>query len=229
MNQTIKVKLFAIIKVLLVFGFIFNPWIKFPFTFVVIILAILAITYSETKNLADIGFKLNYSILKVFGYSFLAFIIIEPIFDFIIQPIINKVSGEIADYSMFEAIKGDFKKYFKYLVFIWVSAALGEEILFRGFMFRQFNIVLNDYRYKTSIIILLTSILFCLPHFYMGIAGMFVTFIFGIIFACLYVKTNYNLWINILLHGFVDTFFITLAYFGKLDFYEYSNKYIFGY
>ncbi|MEN3324964.1 CPBP family intramembrane glutamic endopeptidase [Mariniflexile soesokkakense] len=180
-------------------------------------------TYWKHHSWSEVGFKTDLGILKIIGSALLLFVIIEPIFSFIIQPIINWIANESPDYSIFQSIAHDSSKYLKYLLFIWISAAIGEELLFRGFMFMQFKHILPEYKHKTVSMILISALLFSLPHAYQGLSGLLTTFVFGIIFGAVYVKYNYNLWITILIHGLIDSVFITLAFMDKLDYYNMVN------
>ena len=84
-----------------------------------------------------------------------------------------------------------------------ISAALFEELYFRGFLFGQV------YR-NTSIgfvpAVFLGALLFGLIHLYQGnefgeLLGIFlVTFLGAILFAWAYVEWNYNLWVPVMLH-----------------------------
>lgn len=228
-TKTMKLRIFAALQITLVYSFVFNPWTSFPYTFLIIIIAAILLTVLSKVSLAELGFKTNRNFFSIVTTALLIFAVSEPILDFIIQPLINKLTHEIPDYSAFDRVKHNFPKYLKYLCFIWVSAAFGEEVLFRGFLFRQFNMLLPDFRFKTIFIIILTALLFSLPHIYLGPAGLIMTFIFGLMFGFIYIKCQYNLWVTIVLHGLVDSLFITLAYTGCLDYYEIGNKYFFGY
>ncbi|WP_148871010.1 CPBP family intramembrane glutamic endopeptidase [Tenacibaculum adriaticum] len=197
----------------------------------IIIISVFIITYWNDTSLKRIGLHPKTSFLKTIGTGLLLFLLLEPILDFIIQPLVNKLTGEVADYSAFKSVAHNFSKFLKYFVFILISAGFGEEILFRGFLFRQFSIILPNFKFKTAVIIVLSAVLFSIPHLYQGISGLIMTFIFGLIFAIVYVKTNYNLWVTvtIVLHSLIDSMFITLSYFDKLNYYELANSLFFGY
>ncbi len=88
-----------------------------------------------------------------------------------------------------------------------VAAALFEELYYRGFLFGQI------YRYTNLGFIpsvLIGAILFGLIHLYQGtdlieLIGIFlITFLGGILYAWVYVEWNYNLWIPIFLHLFMN-------------------------
>lgn len=201
--------------VLLAFSFllIYNPWVKFPYTFCVISVFILLMTYLQDGNLRSLNFKrIGWKELKII---LLCYLVLELSVDFIFDPIINWLCGESADYSMFAPIEGRTSLYLEWLVKMWISAAIGEELLFRAFAFSQLKRVIGD---RKAIIVLLSAILFCIPHLYQGIAGLLSTFVFGIAFGLIYLKWK-NIWINIIIHGIIDTVFLTLSYLGLLEFY----------
>lgn len=88
-----------------------------------------------------------------------------------------------------------------------IAAALFEELYYRGFLFGQL------YRYTNLGFIpsvLIGAILFGLMHLYQGTElnetiGIFIiTFLGSILYAWVYVEWNYNLWIPIFLHLFMN-------------------------
>lgn len=222
-------KLRAFVQFILVYGFIFNPWSTFPYTFIILIIFIVLLTYWNDSSLNNIGFKSNIGVQNTIGHGLILFVLVVPTMDFVVQPLTNKLTGEVTDYSTFESIAFNFSKYIQYLFFVIISASFGEEILFRGFLFRQFEIILPKCKFKTGFIVTISAVLFSLPHLYQGLSGLIMTFTFGLIFAMVYIKTNFNLWVNIILHGLIDIMFLTLAYCDKLDYYVLGNDLFFGY
>lgn len=211
-NQWISL-LFLVISILL----IKNPLTKFPFTFVIIVLFVLVTTFFQDGNLKNLNFK-NIAISD-FKIIIVAYIILEILMDFVIQPVVSFAFNEPADYSSFKIIEGNLVLYFKWLFNMWISAAVGEELLFRGYAFAQLKKIIGD---KKTLIIILSAILFSVPHLYQGISGLVITFLFGIFFALLYNKYQ-NIWINIIVHGLIDTLFLTLSYLGYINFYNLLN------
>jgi len=215
MKPILKNKWISFIVLAVAFLLIYNPLTKFPYTFCLIILYILIATYFQDGSLKELNFKpLNFRSAKIILISYLT---LELGVDFIVQPIVNWLCNETADYSSFAHIQGDASRYLKWLGSIWISAALGEELLFRAFAFAQLK---NMFGKKKGWIVLLSSLMFCLPHLYQGIAGLIMTFIFGIFFSFLYLKYH-NIWINIIVHGLIDSAFLTLSYFGYIKFYQF--------
>jgi membrane protease YdiL (CAAX protease family) len=217
MKTLLQNKWMSILWIIISLALIFNPVLKFPYSFGFIIIFVLALTYFLKGNLDDLNFRnLGWRELKIIVFSY---VVMELSIDFLLQPFVNWMFNEPADYSMFEPLEGNSKGYGSFLWKMWLSAAIGEEILFRGFLFAQLENILG--KSKPWLIILISSALFAFPHFYQGVSGVFLTFVIGLGFGYLYWKYQ-NIWINILVHGLIDTVFLTLAYYGKLDFYEFT-------
>ena len=206
-------KIGALLLLALAMGLIYNPLTKFPFTFCVIIAFILLATYAQSQSLDELRFR------KLSGADFLrilvCFVALEAVMDFVVQPIITLAFNEPADYSAFAALEGNTGKCLKYLIYMWISAAFGEELLFRAFAFAQLERIIGN---RKAVIVVLSAVLFSLPHLYQGYAGLATTFVFGLAFGALF-QSFKNIWINIIVHGLIDTLFLTLAYFGYLSFY----------
>lgn len=211
--KLLNTKIGAFILFAFTFGLIFNPWTKFPYTFLLIILFILLFTYLQDGHLKALNFK-KISLRSV-GLIVLLYAILELSMDFIFQPLVNFIFNEPADYSSFEPLKGNSAMYFQYLAYMWISAAFAEELLFRAFAFSQFRKIIGD---RKIVLVFLSAVLFSLPHIYQGPAGLAMTFLFGLAFGWMYVRFQ-NIWINIIVHGLIDTVFLTLAYYGLLSFY----------
>jgi membrane protease YdiL (CAAX protease family) len=64
-----------------------------------------------------------------------------------------------------------------------VVAAFSEEITFRGFILTRFKFLTNSFWPG----VILSSAAFSLGHLYQGLAGVLLTFIYGMLFAGLYI------------------------------------------
>lgn len=217
MKTLLQNKWMSIVLIILSMALIFNPVLKFPYSFGFIILFVLAVTYLQKGTLEDLNFHpIGWRELKIILFAYL---LMELTIDFLIQPLLNGVFNENADYSGFAVLEGKPELFWGMMWKVWLSAAMGEEILFRGFIFAQLKNIFGNL--KPLLFILISSVLFAFPHFYQGLTGILLTFIIGLGFGYIYWKYQ-NIWINILVHGLIDTVFLLLAYFGKLDFYEWT-------
>lgn len=204
----------ALLLLVISYALIFNKWVPFPFPFMIIILFVLFATLLQDEKLRSLNFrKLEAKDIKTILLSYL---VIELSVDFIFDPIINWICNESADYSMFKPLENNTPLYTKWMFMMWISAAFGEELLFRSFMFSQLQRILGN---KKTLMVLITAVLFAIPHMYQGIAGIISTFVFGVLFGILYMRYQ-NLWVNVIVHGLVDTLFLTLSYLGLTGFYD---------
>ncbi|MCK7591095.1 CPBP family intramembrane metalloprotease [Subsaxibacter sp. CAU 1640] len=193
---------------------VYNPVTKFPYTFCVIIMYILAVTWYTKRSLKPLRFrKLDSKALKIILLSYL---VLELSMDFVFQPLVNKIFNEPADYTAFRFIEGDTAVYFSWLLKMWISAAVGEELLFRAFAFAKLRDIFNR---RHWVFIPISAVLFSIPHLYQGLAGLTMTFLFGLFFGYIFYRFK-NIWINIIVHGLIDTVFLTLSYLGYLEFYS---------
>lgn len=207
-------KWFALLFLAITFSLIYNPVTKFPYTFCIIILTILILTYLQDGNIKKLNFnKIGFREIKI---VLVCYILLELSMDFVFQPLVSKIFNEPADYSSFKMIEGNSGLYFKWLFNMWISAAIGEELLFRSFTFSQLRKLIGE---KRILLVILSAVMFSLPHLYQGVSGLVMTFLFGLAFGLIYLKFN-NIWINIIIHGLIDTVFLTLSYYGLTNFYS---------
>lgn len=133
---------------------------------------------------------------------------------FVLIPVVTHLTGQPMDFSFFEPYKGDLTAILSLLPLIWISAAFGEEILFRGYLMRQFIKFFGSSKASIVLNILLLGVLFGWIHMYQGISGQIVTGIVGMLLATIFYFRKYDLWFNIAVHGFVDTIALVLVYYS---------------
>jgi hypothetical protein len=113
MKSLLQTKWISLALLTASFLLIYNPLTHFPYTFCVIIIFILISTYLQNGDLRSLNFKHLKSgdITKIL----VSYLILELSVDFMIQPLVNWLCNEPADYSTFEHIKGDTAQYLKWL------------------------------------------------------------------------------------------------------------------
>lgn len=95
---------------------------------------------------------------------------------------------------------------------IWIGAALGEELLFRGFLLNQLKSFFGNGRLKWILAILLQAIIFGALHNYQGSSGMVARGLTAVVLGVFYLVTNQKLFPLILAHGFYNTLFMVWDY-----------------
>ncbi len=117
------------------------------------------------------------------------------------------------DVSRFDIIKTNPIYLFFTLLFVWITAGLGEEIIWRGFMMNNMAILFGNSSKAWMLSLLVTSVIFGSIHLYQGWVGVLQTGLAGLFLGIIYIKNGkYNLWLNVFTHGFIDTISLTYLY-----------------
>ena len=176
-------------------------------TLLILAFLVISIVFKKFK-FSSLGFKKISSPLKTIFLILLSVVLLQ-LFDVgVIMPIINHTTGQSIDYSSFGSIHGDLSRFLVLLLLAWFLAALGEEIVYRGYIFQ---LAKNLLTYYPAIII--SSLLFGLAHTEQGFVGVIVTTFDAVVFSLLNRKFNQNLWISVIAHGFYNTIGLVFAYF----------------
>jgi len=113
-----------------------------------------------------------------------------------------------------EAIAGDLRTALQWLLIVWTFAAVGEEVGYRGYLLTRAADLGRRSPAAWWIGMIAVSILFGYGHFYKGPAGIVDSGVAGLILGSAYLLSGRNLWTSILAHGFIDTFGVTVLFFG---------------
>ena len=192
------------------------PGLPFPWRGALVALVVLALTWLEHRSLRPLGLDWPWP-RRTLPLMLGAFVLLELVMDLLVQPGIAAATGEPTDYSAFAALEGNAPLALRYLWGMWISAAIAEELYFRGQAFRMAEYLPASIR--TPLAVVGSAALFAAPHAYQGISGLLATFAFGLGFAAIFLASRRNLWVAIGAHGLVDTLFLLLAYTGNLSWY----------
>lgn len=80
-----------------------------------------------------------------------------------------------------------------------VVVAFTEEMTFRGFALTRLEGLIRN----RTLTVLIVSVAFSVGHFYQGLGGVIVIFVYGVMFAILYLKTG-SIWPGIVAHFLQD-------------------------
>ncbi|CAM1364991.1 conserved membrane protein of unknown function [Tenacibaculum soleae] len=155
-----------------------------------------------------IGQKLTRkTILKSFIFASTLF----AVFTFLIDPILINWFGDY-DLSSINDIRGDFFAYLILMVIVWVFAAFGEELIFRGYYMKGLAELFGNNNKAWLFSAFITSLYFGISHVYQGLIGVVSVFIWSFIISLIFNKNKNNLLLLVLIHGIYDTIGITLIY-----------------
>ena len=176
------------------------------------VIAIVAVAIETRAPLRDLGLARPRSIPRTIVLGIVAGIVLLFFSKLLLTPLMESLTGIPRDLSAFDYLRGDFAAWLALMPRIWIGAAIGEEIVFRGFLIGRLEAAFGGAsRAATIAAVLLSSAVFGFAHAYQGPTGMLITGILGLIFAIVYVAVGRNLWLNIVVHGAYDTLSLALV------------------
>ena len=214
MNKTsLKAKLIPITAIALCYILYFLGYFQMIIAALILLIAS-AIEYKK-ELFTSLGFqRKNINVKSLLIVAPLLGIAIFFFYAYIMMPSITYLTGQALDFSEFEIYKENVPATLSLFVLIWVSAAFGEEIVFRGYLMRQFTKFFGSSKISIAINILLFGFIFGWLHAYQGISGQILSGITGMFLAIIFHIRKSDLWFNIAVHGFFDTVFLVYMYYG---------------
>jgi len=133
---------------------------------------------------------------------------------FVLLPLIHRLTGEPLRLEAFDSLRGNVGMLALLILAAWVSAALVEEMLYRGYLLNRATDLFGRSVPGWMLSVVLVSIVFAFAHHSQGPSGVIDNAIAGLLFAGLYLASRRNLWLPIMVHGVVDTSSLVLLYAG---------------
>ena len=131
------------------------------------------------------------------------------------QPLLTRLLGKPPDLSGFPAVRGNFKFALLIIAIIWIVAAFGEELVYRGYMMNRVADFGGGTRSAWILSLFLISTIFGLAHYEQGLTGIIEEGSDGLILGLMYLGCRRNLAIPIVAHGICDTIDVALLFLGK--------------
>lgn len=165
-----------------------------------------------------LGLAVPPGLLRCLGLGTLLGVVIYGLNLVIVRPLGRWLFDQPTDVSSFAAMKGSFAQLLVFLAFMWLLAAVGEEVIWRGFVFRALGEWFGGGRWAWVLALVISSAVFGALHVYQGPRGVLHATVGGLVNCGLYQATGRrNLWLPILVHGIGNTISFVLIY---LDRYE---------
>ena len=131
------------------------------------------------------------------------------------QPLLTRLFGKPPDLSNFPAVRGNLKFALVMIAVIWILAAFGEELVYRGYLMNRVADLGRGTRTAWIVSLFLISALFGFSHYQQGFTGIIEEGSDGLILGLMYLAYRRNLAIPIVAHGICDTIDIALLFLGK--------------
>jgi membrane protease YdiL (CAAX protease family) len=116
------------------------------------------------------------------------------------------------DFTAIGELKGHLGTYLYWLTVALVSAALGEELQFRGFVWSRLERLAGGGRAGTIFALSGQALLFSLGHIYQGLSGVIVTGGLGLVLGFVYLAARRSLIACMILHGLIDSVSLTALF-----------------
>lgn len=134
---------------------------------------------------------------------------------FVSQPLLTRWLGRMPDLSNFTIVHGNLKLTLIFLLLTWTLFAVGEEMIYRGYLMNRLAGVFCEIRPAWALSLLLISVVFGCAHVDQGATGILENIWDGLLLGGLYLACGRNLAAPIIAHGMTDTLDLLLMYWGK--------------
>jgi membrane protease YdiL (CAAX protease family) len=167
------------------------------------------------RSWRDVGLSRNRSWTLTLTLGVGGGLLLEVFQLFVTQPLLARLTGEQPDLSDFRLITGNVKYALIGVALAWTLAAMGEELVWRGYLMNRVAGLRRGTRVAWFCSLLAVNALFGLAHSNQGPTGIIEEGIAGVFLAGMYLQTGENLAVPILAHGTSDTLDVLLLFLGK--------------
>lgn len=163
----------------------------------------------------DLGFKQVTHYGRTVLWALGLFVILMLIPALLTAPLARLLALPPPQLAMLANLKGNLPLYLLTLIAVgWGAAAFGEELVFRGFIFRRLTDAFGGTPLGVTCALAIQAGLFALGHLYLGPSGVLNAGFVGLISGAAYLVNGRDLWPLIVAHGLVDTVGITTLFLG---------------
>ncbi|MHB8600785.1 MAG: CPBP family glutamic-type intramembrane protease [Ktedonobacteraceae bacterium] len=207
-------KLAIAIEILIMLGALYGiEYYGTELTFTLVVLVIFSL-WLRGSNLSALGLKQPKSIGVTIFFGVVAGIILQVLDIGVIIPNLTNAFNSAPNVQAFNPLQGNLSLLPSSLILAWISAGIGEEVVFRGYFLNRFVDLFGNHTWGWIIAIILQAVVFASGHAYQGITGVISAGITGIIFGVMYIASRRNLWLTVVTHGVFDTVSFLFVFFG---------------
>jgi uncharacterized protein len=133
-----------------------------------------------------------------------------------VEPLVRVFDWPSLNIAGYAHVKGNPLQLARILVIAWTTAAIGEELLFRGFLLDRIERMLGPGAVSATAAVALQAMIFGAAHAYLGVRGVAAAMLVGVVFGSWFVLRGRNLWPLIVAHGLTDTITLLAIYAGVM-------------
>jgi membrane protease YdiL (CAAX protease family) len=208
-------RLAVFIEVALVFLFIF-AWALFKLPATVI--PMLAIAWASLRlrgmKWKDVGLTIPGDWPVIAAGGIVIGIVAMAINVFALTPFLTRATGSTVDLSSITFVKSNILNLMAGLGFIWVLAALAEEMVYRGYIMNRLADLAGHGFTGDALALAVSALLFTIVHARPDAASMIGLFFAGLFDGFLYLAARRNLMLPIVVHGIMDSIALFMVFLG---------------
>ncbi|MDH3577282.1 MAG: CPBP family intramembrane metalloprotease [Gammaproteobacteria bacterium] len=140
---------------------------------------------------------------------FFTFVFAQALVPQLIAPVFDLPAP---DMSRYDFIRADALAAISMALLLPLTAAIPEELVYRGFLIRQFERLYGNVRAGPVLAVLSQALIFGFVHFQWGLGGIVMTSIMGFVWGVAYLLCGRNLWIVIMAHSLAHIALILQLY-----------------
>jgi membrane protease YdiL (CAAX protease family) len=171
------------------------------------------LSYSGSRW-ADVGLRMPESVVRALAWVAVLCVASVLMKVLIVDPLATAAGWPSMNLSRFSQLPGSITLLAGFLLLAWVSAALGEELVFRGFFLTRLEILFGGGLRATATAVAGQALLFGLGHWYLGLRGVSTAALIGLVYGVVYVCNGRNLVPLIVAHGLTDSLSLIAIYLG---------------
>lgn len=163
---------------------------------------------------AEFGLRAPTRWLPVAGWVVACYALVAAASFLVVAPLASRFGWPPIAVERLGELTGNLPLLAGLLALAWTTAALGEELLFRGFLQARLTSAMGGGGVALAAAILMQAALFGAAHAYLGARGMATAGVVGLIYGVVFVVSGGNLWPLIIAHGLTDTVSLVALYAG---------------
>jgi membrane protease YdiL (CAAX protease family) len=166
-------------------------------------------------RMRDIGLTRPPSWWRAIAIGVVAGVALELFSTFVTVPLLARITGAPPELSDFRPLVGNLRLLLLTVVPMWVLAAFGEEVPYRGYLMHRIAEMGRGTRGAWIVSLIVVSAYFGWVHGDQQLTGMLQESIAGLVLGVLFLACRRNLTVPIIAHGVSNTVAFVLIYLGR--------------
>jgi membrane protease YdiL (CAAX protease family) len=172
--------------------------------------------YRRGERWRSVGLRAPVSLRRVAGLVAAGYLAVAVMNALLVLLVLPKAGIARPAFGAFSELKGHPWTFAYWLVFAWISAGIGEELQFRGFLWSRLERLFGPGRAGAIATLFTQAVLFGLCHLYQGLGGVLATGAAGLALGGVFLAGRRNLVACMVLHGLIDTVSLTVLFLGLI-------------